>query len=70
MEKLKPCPFCGSGKVKIFAFSDGGICVKCLNCYCQTQAMVDVSVSECERLNAFEMVVKAWNRRVSDERSD
>lgn len=63
-EKLKPCPFCGSERVKVFAYSDGGICVMCLDCHCQTQAISDQTIAQCERNNALEKVVKAWNRRV------
>jgi len=63
MEMLKSCPFCGSEKVKVFAFNDGGICVKCLKCWCQTQAHSDGCISDAERESAFEKVVKAWNQR-------
>ena len=66
MEQLKPCPFCGSTNVKIFAWSDGGICVKCLDCYCQTQASNDMCISDAKRQSAFEKIVEAWNRRVTD----
>lgn len=60
---LKPCPFCGSKKVKIFSFSEGGICVKCLDCYCQTQAVCDFCIADAEKESAFERIVKSWNRR-------
>ena len=66
MEKLKPCPFCGSEKVKVFAYADGGICIKCLNCYCQTQTTSDFCISDAEKECAYERCVKAWNRRISD----
>ena len=56
------CPFC-NGDAKIFAYSDGGICVKCMSCYCQTQATSDYSIDECKRHNAAEKVIKKWNRR-------
>ena len=60
--ELKRCPFCG-GEAKIFASQDGGICVKCVNCYCQTENNCDFNYDECIRNNAFENVVAAWNRR-------
>ena len=69
MDKLKPCPFCG-GEAKIFAYSEGGICVKCMRCYCQTAALSDYSISDAQKSNAFEIIVKAWNRRASGGRSD
>lgn len=63
--ELKPCPFCG-GEAKIFAYSEGGICVKCMECYCQTAAMSDFSINDAQKANACEMIVKAWNRRTID----
>ena len=59
MEQLKPCPFCGIEKVKVFAYSDGGICIKCLNCYCQTSISSDFCFSEAEKECAYEKCVKA-----------
>lgn len=66
MTELKPCPFCG-GKAKIFAFSDGGICVKCLYCWCQTHTWSDYSISEAEKESAFERAVDSWNRRKGEQ---
>lgn len=66
MEKLKPCPFCG-GEAKYFVFSDGGVCVKCMDCYCQTAARTDDSISFCKQNNSVEAVTKAWNRRANDD---
>lgn len=62
MTELKSCPFCG-GKAKIIAYNDGGICVKCLDCYCQTQTWSDETIAEARQKSAFEKVVDAWNRR-------
>ena len=64
--ELKPCPFCGSENVKIYSYSDGGICVKCLDCYCQTQTRCDYNIVEAEKQSAYETVVEAWNRRVTE----
>lgn len=61
-EKLKPCPFCGK-TAKVFAFSEGGICVKCMTCYCQTFVESDWSIANAEKKSAYEKVVEAWNRR-------
>lgn len=37
MTKLKPCPFCGSDDLHIFALDDG---VKCMNCGAKLQAFI------------------------------
>ena len=63
MSELKPCPFCGSNQVKIFAFQDGGVCVKCLSCLCQTQTYSDGCIADARKKSAFEKVVEKWNRR-------
>jgi hypothetical protein len=63
MLKFKPCPFCGSKKVRLFAYSDGGICVKCLDCDCQTGVYSDYSISNAEKDSAAERVLKAWDQR-------
>jgi hypothetical protein len=62
MEELKECPFCG-GEAKIYSSSDGGICVKCMECGCQSSYDCDLCLDDCLKRNAFEHVVKAWNRR-------
>lgn len=64
MNKLKPCPFCGSNNVAIYdnyktKFTVHYNCVECLKC----GAMV-VDTNEKHSLND---VVKAWNRRVNDD---
>lgn len=66
MIELKPCPFCGGENVKIFSFYDGGICVKCLDCRCQTEGECDCTISDAMNQSAYEKVVSAWNRRVGD----
>ena len=64
MQELKQCPFCGSTKVKVFSYSEGGVCAKCLNCSCQTQAYTDFSIANALEKSAVEKVIEAWNRRV------
>ena len=71
MEMIKPksCPFCGSGSVVLFA-TGGGVCVKCLDCHCQTEYDTDACVANAKRSTAVERVLRAWNRRVSlDEKT-
>lgn len=55
MEQLKPCPFCG-GEAKYFAYNDGGVCVKCMNCFCQTGVECDSSIVDCIKNNSIEIV--------------
>lgn len=64
---LKPCPFCGSENVVLFSYSEGGVCVKCLECYCQTGVFADHSISEAKKESAAERVLKYWNNRVTPE---
>lgn len=63
MQELKPCPFCGSKDVRIFVYSEGGVCVKCLRCLCQTFISADHTYKDAKEECACERVVKAWNRR-------
>lgn len=65
MDKLKPCPFCGSKNVKIYSWSDGGVCVKCLDCYCQTQSRSDSCISDAKRESAVEHCIQDWNKRTN-----
>lgn len=57
-----PCPFCG-GKAKILAYETGGLCVRCMECSCQTNTYYDYCIDDCKRLSAFEKAVAAWNTR-------
>lgn len=66
MNELKPCPFCNS-EAKVYAFTSGGICVKCMNCYCQTQIESDFCIADAKEKSAYEKVIEAWNRRVENE---
>lgn len=65
MIDLKPCPFCG-GVAKIYA-STIGVSVKCVKCHAQTETYIDTCYELCEKANATERVIKAWNRRKSDD---
>lgn len=76
MDGLKPCPFCGSNKLKIdskrtYAYSKGKHCsvtVRCMNCHARSPVvginMPDGWYGECEICR--EAVVEAWNRRADD----
>lgn len=68
MINLPPCPFCGSEKVRLYAYSEGGVCVKCLDCYCQTGVYSDSCTSDAERNSAAEQALKAWDRRAPIDR--
>ena len=63
---LKPCPFCGSSSVVLFA-TGGGVCVKCLGCRCQTEYDTDACVADAKRTTAVERVVASWNRRIAHD---
>lgn len=61
MTELKPCPFCGSKKIRIWTcnetISDSAWC-QCESCL--------VSTSE---EDTDEEAIEAWNRRAIDERN-
>lgn len=67
MINLKPCPFCGSENVVLYSYSEGGVCVKCLECYCQTGVFSDTNISEAKKDSAAERVLRAWDRRVAPD---
>jgi Lar family restriction alleviation protein len=61
MIELKPCPFCG-GKARLFV--SNGVRVLCPDCGATTRILVD---SERVETSAVEDVIKAWNRRASND---
>jgi hypothetical protein len=65
MEELKRCPFCGS-EARYYAYTDGGVCVRCLKCGCQTEAMSDMTIAQCREHNSVEAITMKWNRRVDN----
>lgn len=76
MDKLKPCPFCGSEKVKVMLKHDRiyGRCwfVQCQNCYSKGTSMVE-SMDRQEPEEAYDQIISAtnkakdaWNRRAND----
>lgn len=68
MIDLKPCPFCG-GEAKMFVQSGeyGGVCVKCMSCWCQTAIRTDGCIARAEKTNAVELCIEAWNRRKGED---
>lgn len=58
MIELKPCPFCGG------LFVSNGVRVLCPDCGATTRILVD---SERVETSAVEDVIKAWNRRASND---
>lgn len=56
MEKLKPCPFCGSENIELVA-GDAWPWVRCRSCLASS-AMED----------AEEDAIEKWNRRANDEK--
>lgn len=63
MEKLKPCPFCGS-KAKIcghpkFRNAPDYYDIECTNLKCGVIMLTDLNAQE---------AIKAWNRRADDEK--
>lgn len=76
MDELKPCPFCGSDKLKIDSkrtFQHGGkkhcsVTVRCTKCHARSP-VVGINMSDGqynEREICKEAVIKVWNRRYSD----
>lgn len=63
-DELKPCPFCGS---RAYLYADSGICVVCPTCGARSKALCDAMTLNGMAGNATEAVIKAWNRRVTDE---
>lgn len=61
---LKPCPFCGSKNVEVFAqyeedCPDRSAIVRCHNCDAQSAQMVG--------RKKLELAAKAWNQRVEGQ---
>lgn len=67
--RLKPCPFCG-GEARIFVPGDGGICVKCTKCQCQTPYRDDIRPTNINYGFSLEEVIDIWNKRQNEERKD
>lgn len=76
MDKLKPCPFCGSDKLKIdskrtFAYGNKKHCsvtVRCMKCHARSP-VVGIKMPDGrynEREICEEAVIEAWNRRVDN----
>lgn len=59
MEKLKPCPFCGSDNVHLSHWTDQAY-VYCANCMIKTDVYLH---SGCDK-----KAVEAWNRRADEDK--
>ena len=53
MDRLKPCPFCGSKDIKLFGNNRDSFWFRCINC-----ASIDSYDTE-------RKAVRAWNKRVA-----
>lgn len=67
MDELKPCPFCGGeALLEPYRARKGyEASIQCNQCLC---SMSTITYDEEE--TAIEDIVKAWNRRVNDGKSD
>ena len=65
MEKIKPCPFCGSAKGYIYLVDDGGDCPPK-----NYQDSFAVECDDCQAEGPWrhskKEAAKAWNIRISD----
>lgn len=52
----------------LYSYSEGGVCVKCLECYCQTGVFSDINISEAKKDSAAERVLRAWDQRAPIDR--
>ena len=64
MIELKRCPFCG-GEARLFV--NNGVRVICPKCQASTKVMIDGEYGRNIKIDAISSVVKAWNRRTSDD---
>lgn len=79
MEELKPCPFCGSNKLKIDSkrtFAYGGkkhcsVTVRCMKCYARSP-VVGINIPDKqydEREICKVAVIEVWNKRCDNGNS-
>ena len=79
MSELKPCPFCGNEvnveKIPLWYGNGHGYSgcyefkIKCENCGCTVDQPKNDSIYRSEE-KARENAIEAWNRRVSDGRTN
>lgn len=56
VEKLKPCPFCGSTSLYVPENPEFDCYIRCENCECRTDRFMNI-----------DSAIKAWNRRANDD---
>ena len=59
MEDLKPCPFCGSGEIKIRNIMNGWVCG------CGTTDCIGQNF-HIRKYETKEKAIEAWNRRANE----
>jgi len=77
MDKLKPCPFCGSIEIQTHCKKRIGKpvevnglkfwCVECLDCGCKTRHCFDDDAEIYGLKDGKEIAVKAWNTRKENQ---
>ena len=63
-EELKPCPFCGSNKIKLYSENDKDLHGFIHFCSGYDDVMVKI---ESRLFHTEEEAIEAWNRRAKDE---
>ena len=61
MEKLKPCPFCGSKRININGFD--GWYIACDECDCFLGSYCQRDTGMCGWFNTEQDAITAWNTR-------
>ena len=68
MDKLKPCPFCGTENFYITTFEQNGFDTVGIFCdVCKLTIILEENEREGDSEQSRKKAVKAWNRRASDK---